>query len=218
MRELRLWRKERQLIDKLDSHQAKVIECVEKLIEALPEVIEGNREKTHEVRAEVRRLEREADRIARELEKDLSQRSIKRSDREDLLRLIFHFEAIADHAEAAADELHTVKFNFLEDPIRKSLIKFSKCVLDAARQLLEASRMFEKNNEAVIELGDRVSEYEEEADEERRRLMDIISSKEPDLTIWQFFSFNKLISSLENIADTAEDAANTLRTIAIARL
>ncbi len=218
MRELRLWRKERQLIDKLDSHQAKVIESVEKLITALPEVMEGNREKINEVRSEVRRLEREADRMARDLEKDLSQRAIKRSDREDLLRLIFHFEAIADHAEAAADELHTVKFDLLQDPIKKSLIRFSKFVLQAARQLLEAARMFEKNNQAVIELGDKVSEYEEEADEERRTLMDIISSKEPDLSIWQFFSFNKLISSLENIADTAEDAANTLRTIAIARL
>ena len=217
MRELRIWRKEKPVVSRVDSHLDTVVRCVSALIEAIPEIAAGDKRRTADARSEVFRLERDADLIARDLEQRLSRRSLNRVDREDLIRLVFHFEAIADHAEAAADELHRVSFERMEQPIKARFLVFVDLVGQTASKLHETGRQFENSNEAVVGLGDEVSQLENHTDEERRRLMDVISSEPPSLSLPEFFSFNRLISALENIADSCEDAANTLRIIAIAR-
>lgn len=218
MRELRVWRKEKGIISNLDSQIEKVMESVRALIDALPDIVRGDTEKISDVRSTVYRLKRESEGIAGELERQLLNRSLDKVDKGDLLRLVFHFKAIADHAEASADELHRVSFAKLSDPLKEAFLRFSDLVGQTAVQLQEASRRFERSNRDVVEMGEKVSFLENQTDEERRRLMDMIHSSAPPVSMPGFYSLMKLINSLENIADSSEEAANTLRVIAIARM
>ncbi len=206
-----------ETVDDFRRHIELICQCVEGVKNNIEALCNGEKEEIEKTSASVFTSERKADVIARDMMKKLSVGELRPKFREDLLRILFNLEQIGRFAEECAFETKIVDVSFLDQESKDLLKEMGNNSYKTVKELSKAIRELTYDLDLVVEYGNKVSEFEERGDDFRRKLMTRISEKgdKIDTNTANFFSTNRLIESLEEVADRAEDTADQIRVLAI---
>ena len=205
----------------LQSHVAKVAECVALLRPLFEALIGRDEERIKKLARKISRCESEADAIKNDIRDRLPRFLFMPAARSDLLVLLEVGDGIADAAEDVAGLLGirmiSVPESFREDLLRlvEHAVSSSEGVLaifDRLPDLLEGS-FRGKPVAAVFEEIRVVGEREHDADSAGHDLILKLYRHEEDFTKAEFIIWDKLIACLSRVSDLSEKVANRVRMI-----
>lgn len=208
-------RAENKAIAIAQDHAGVVSQAAKALRVMIEDWLEGRKDNLRNHFNKLGKLERDADRIKRELldELSISETMLRRSD---FFRLAMKTDDIADLCEATAWDLTGLENYQPEGKIRKQIEGLLNSIDTAVYNMRQAILFLEQNSDKAVELAMAVDEAEREADAVHRQFLQSLYSSTIDIKI--LLRLKDLTQHLEEIADAAEDAADAVRIIAIARV
>ncbi len=159
--------------------------------------------KTDEAEKEARRL----------VEKEVSEIGAILTNREDFIRLVNSIDKIADTAEGVAFRilgLAKARMKINKD-ILNSMSKLGEVVLQTVTKLREALLAVTLNSDTFMQKTKETEDSERQVDELYRNLDLVILQS--DMKVGQLLLVREIVSMLEDIADRAEESAETLRVL-----
>lgn len=136
---------------------------------------------------------------------------------EQFLELLEKIDDMADHAKDAS--IAATEIN-LQTPVFHSLLESQDSlysiideVANSARALKTAIESLSQGSDPVIEAILEVRKYEKLADTIREKLVKSLYARKLDIDLLTLLQIKELISSVDLIADSAEDSAETLLAI-----
>ncbi len=195
-------------------HASIVLQAAKALRVMIEDWMEGRKEERRDHFNKLAKLEREADQIKRTLldELSISETMLRRSD---YFRLVMRTDDIADLCEASAWDLSGLEQFQPDEKTRKHFTAMLDPLSDAVYKMRQAIMFLEQNSDKAVEFATQVDLAEREADSAHRSFTQFLYRSKFEITV--LLRLKDLGQHLEEIADAAEDAADAVRIIAIAR-
>ncbi|WXG47674.1 MAG: DUF47 family protein [Candidatus Atabeyarchaeum deiterrae] len=205
---------EQKAIDIAQDHCRKIVSVVKELSLLYDDWVEGDYKEAEERLDRISRIESDANELKHELLDQLS-KATTMVNREDLMRLALVVDEIADVAEGTGFRILAIQDWKPDINLRKEMQLLVEKLIMATDKLRLSIFMLTQNPSKAIELADEVDALEKEADIVQRRIgrSSYMSKMEPRTLIM----LKELIAHFEEMADTAERAADAIRIVAMSR-
>lgn len=196
-------------------HAGIVLQAAKELRVMIEDWMDGRKERQRDHFNKLAKLERKADNIKRSLldELSISETMLRRSD---YFRLVMRTDDIADLCEASAWDLSGLEEFQPDSKTRKHFKALLDALSDAVYKMRQAILFLEQNSNKAVELAMQVDLAEREADAAHRSFTQFLYGSNLEVPV--LLRLKDLGQHLEEIADAAEDAADAVRIIAIARV
>ncbi len=207
-------RAENKAIGIAQDHAAVVLQAAKTLRMMIEDWMEGQKERQKDLFNKLADLERQADSIKRSLldELSISETMLRRSD---YFRLAMTMDDIADICEATAWDLAGLEDYKPNSQLKKQIKTMLDSIDDAVYKMRQAILLLSQNSSKAIELAMEVDAAERAVDEGHRKILQELYKSNLDVLV--LLRLKDLTQHLEEIADAAEDAADAIRIIAVAR-
>lgn len=208
-------RAENKAIAIAQDHAGIVLQAAKALQIMIEDWMEGRKDRHKEHFNKLAKLEREADSIKRTIIDELSitETMLRRSD---YFRLVMRTDDIADLCEASAWDLSGLEEYQPDAKTREHFRNMLSALYDAVYKMRQAIMFLEQNSDKAVELAMEVDAAEREADSAHRNFTQFLYKSSFDIKV--LLRLKDLGQHLEEIADAAEDAADAVRIVAIARV
>lgn len=203
----------------LQSHMAKVAQCVQKINDVVEAVQQGDHARVEKIANEISQLEHEADQLKHDIQQHLTRSYFLPVDRGALQEILAIQDSIADKAENIG-VLFTLKpiqmIDALKDDFRAFLDKNLQA-FESVRQIIDQLDELVETGfgggeaEKVLRMVDTVARQEYEADLIQRRLLKAVFAHEDELSMGDFFLWNRLFKQVSELSNLAERLANRVR-------
>ena len=203
----------------LQLHLDKISDCIEAAVAFLERIRRGDTSGLGEEAREISKLEHKADLVKNDIRNNLPRGLFMAMDRSQLLEILSLQDAIADQGEdiAVLMSIRPVKIiEGLSQPLKEYIdgnLKAFHQVKNVMRELdaliesgfggVEANRV-----DAMIE---EVAHTEHECDIMQRKLMKQVLDHENELTVGDFFIWQRLLREIAGISNLSEKLANRVR-------
>lgn len=189
----------------------KVVDVTRKIPQLVEQFSIGDKEQARQLFSEIRKGEEEVLAARRMVSQELAEIGAILISREDFLRFTNLSSEIADFSEGIAYYLiEIIENNWkVPDDIRKELLKLSEAVFDAVLKLRETMMVLSYGSAKTLEKAKDVEIAERTVDDIYRSLSIKVLSSKLDLPV--LLLLRDILQLLENSADKAEDAADTVR-------
>jgi hypothetical protein len=203
----------------LQLHLDKVADCVEATFSLLERIREGEDPNVEETAREISKLEHKADLVKNDIRNNLPRGLFLAIDRSQLLEILSLQDSIADKAEdiGILMSLRTAKMlDSLVEPFGE-YIKGNKDAFHKARDVMrELDALIESGfggveATRVVEMVDGVAEAEHNCDIMQRKLMKQVLDHEDELSVGNFFVWQRLLHEIAGISNYSEKLANRIR-------
>ncbi|MFX0169005.1 MAG: DUF47 domain-containing protein [Candidatus Hodarchaeota archaeon] len=208
-------RAENKAIAIAQDHAGIVLQAAKALQVMIVDWMEGRKNRHRDHFNKLAHLERQADNIKRTILDELSvtETMLRRSD---YFRLIMRTDDIADLCEASAWDLSGLEEYQPDAKTREHFNNMLSALYDAVYKMRQAILFLEQNSDKAVELAMEVDSAERDADAAHRKFTQFLYKSNLDISV--LLRLKDLGQHLEEIADAAEDAADAVRIIAIARV
>ncbi|MFX1337215.1 MAG: DUF47 domain-containing protein [Promethearchaeota archaeon] len=215
-------RNEQSVINKTLIHMQKILEVVVEFEKGLSFYIEEkNLELAIKVFHRVTELEHQADGIRRNILTLISKAEISMTIRENLVHLTQRIDDIANATNACARillYLNHSDFLNLEKEVHSKILQIARITVEAVKKVNKMVNEILKIGEAEIQkLGVDVNILEHKCDELRFDINKILVSNRPDINPFSAIEIHNFISILEAISDNAEDVADYIIMLTVAK-
>lgn len=206
----------------LHRHLLKVIECVNQLKPLVEAFVDQDFKRVNEIAERISKLEHEADIIKNNIREHLPKTMFMPVDRCDILLFLKEQDVIADRAEDLARMLE-VRETKLPVELKEDILKFTNKVIEtvtalevAASELNEVMETsFSKHETSkMLKLIQEIDKKEWEADKLVLKLLKKLFDVENKLDPVSVLHLERLIHTLDSVADHAENAGDRLRAMA----
>lgn len=203
----------------LQSHMARVAECVHKMSDLYEAYRVGDQSKVEALADEISNLEHLADLEKNEIRNNLPKGIFLAVNRADLLDILSLQDTIADKAEDIAFLLTLKKMDpikELDEDLRAFIDKnietvdYAHSVLKQMDELLETS-FGGKEADLVVQMVERVALLEHEADKLQAILLKKMFRMEDKLPYTSFYLWMTILKTTAALSNTAEKLANKVR-------
>ncbi len=196
-------------------HSSVVLQAAKALRVMIEDWMDGHKERHKDHFNKLAKLERKADSIKRTLldELSVSETMLRRSD---YFRLVMRTDDIADLCEASAWDLSGLEEFKPDAKTRKHFTALLDALNDAVFKMRQSIMFLEQNSDKAVEFAMQVDLAERDADSAHRGFTQFLYRSNLEVTV--LLRLKDLGQHLEEIADAAEDAADAVRIIAIARV
>ncbi len=203
----------------LQLHLDKVADCVEAAFSLLERIREGEDPNVEETAREISKLEHKADLVKNDIRNNLPRGLFLAIDRSQLLEILSLQDSIADKAEdiGILMSLRTAKMlDSLVEPFGE-YIKGNKDAFHKARDVMrELDALIESGfggveATRVVQMVDAVAESEHNCDIMQRKLMKQVLDHEDELSVGNFFVWQRLLHEIAGISNYSEKLANRVR-------
>lgn len=196
-------------------HAGVVLQAAKALRVMIEDWMEGKRGRHRDHFNKLAKLERKADSIKRVILDELSvaETMLRRSD---YFRLVMRTDDIADLCEASAWDLSGLEEFQPDKETRGHFKAMLDALSDAVSKMRQAILFLEQNSDKAVEMAMEVDSAERDADAAHRKFGQFLYQSDLDIKV--LLRLKDLGQHLEEIADAAEDAADAVRIIAIARV
>jgi predicted phosphate transport protein (TIGR00153 family) len=174
---------------------------------------EEDLKKLEEIYSQVLKTDESGKEARRLVEKEVSEIGAILTNREDFIRLVNSIDKIADTAEGVAFRilgLAKARMKINKD-ILNSMLKLGEVVLQTVTKLREALLAVTLNSDTFMQKTKETEDSERQVDELYRNLDLVILQS--DMKVGQLLLVREIVSMLEDIADRAEESAETLRVL-----
>ncbi len=203
----------------LQSHMAKVAQCVQRIGDIVEAVMRADHAEVERIAEHISQLEHEADQLKHDIQHHLPRSLFLPVDRAALQEILSIQDSIADKAENIG-VLLTLKpltmIEALKDDFKaflaKNLEAFEsvRLIVDQLDELVE-SGFGGGEAEKVLKMVDTVARQEYEADLIQRRLLKAVFAHEAELSVGDFFLWNRLFKQVSELSNLSERLANRVR-------
>ncbi|TRO49422.1 DUF47 family protein [Candidatus Bathyarchaeota archaeon] len=204
-------RVKRRALTACQDNLRKVVDVTRKIPQLVEQFSTGDKEQARQLFSEIRKGEEEVIAARRMVSQELAEIGAILISREDFLRFTNLSSEIADFSEGIAYYLiEIIENNWkVPDDIKKELLKLSEAVFEAVLKLRETMMVLSYGSTKTLEKAKDVEIAERAVDDIYRALsIKVLSSK---LDIPVVLLLRDILQLLENSADKAEDAADTVR-------
>ncbi len=174
---------------------------------------EEDLKKLEEIYSQVLKTDEAGKEARRLVEKEVSEIGAILTNREDFIRLVNSIDKIADTAEGVAFRilgLAKARMKINKDMLN-SMLKLGEVVLQTVTKLREALLAVTLNSDTFMQKTKETEDSERQVDELYRNLDLVILQS--DMKVGQLLLVREIVSMLEDIADRAEESAETLRVL-----
>jgi predicted phosphate transport protein (TIGR00153 family) len=174
---------------------------------------EEDLKKLEEIYSQVLKTDEAGKEARRLVEKEVSEIGAILTNREDFIRLVNSIDKIADTAEGVAFRilgLAKARMKINKD-ILNSMLKLGEVVLQTVTKLRESLLAVTLNSDTFMQKTKETEDSERQVDELYRNLDLVILQS--DMKVGQLLLVREIVSMLEDIADRAEESAETLRVL-----
>jgi len=204
-------RVKRRALNICQEHLRKVLDVARKTPQIFDCFINNDKAKTKQLFNEIRSAEDDVDSARRMVSRELAEIGAILLSREDFLRFTNLASEIADFCEGIAFRILEIMEHGWNVPmdIKKDLLKLSDAVLDAVLKLRETMMVLTYGSSKAMEKAREVENAERVVDELYRDVeIKLLSAK---LEIPALILLRDVLQLLEDSADKAEDAADTVQ-------
>jgi len=205
-------REESKVMVLIEEHLSKVEESLQSMLSGLESYLQGSVDGAESATSMTQRIESEADDIRRNIADLLHRGAFLPLFREDVMELVGMVDKIASHAQDCSGFI-TIQCPEIPTALKEDFLRIAQRSVASLSPLCEGvtklSEDFSITREKVTEIHDIESEVDELDWELSRR---IFSS---DLDLAHKMHLKHLVDVIENISDTAEDAAEVLETLVV---
>ena len=203
----------------LQLHLDKVADCVEAAISLLSQIAEGNQENIEEAAREISKLEHKADLVKNDIRNNLPRGLFLAIDRGQLLEMLSLQDSIADKAEDIGILMSLRKAKMLKDIVDpfKEFVEGNRGAFHKAKEVMrELDALIESGfggTEAtrVDQMVDAVAQAEHECDIMQRKLMKQVLDHEDEMSVGDFFVWQRLLHEIAGLSNYSEKLANRVR-------
>ena len=209
---------EKRILEECIPHIEKVSEVAKSLRNMVGNLIRNGEEAARRSYEEVFRAEREADAAKKSLLDRVSREVLQPIDREFVIRLVLRTDDIADYAKASARRI-LVMLNLrlsLGRDLLEILETMSSKLSEASELLVEAVGVLPRNPHRALEIAEKIERIEEEVDDVRMRALELTFRRCREKSADWCLLAKDIVDSIENSVDRCEDAADIVRSIAMA--
>jgi uncharacterized protein len=206
-------RVKRRALNACQDNLRKVVDVTRKIPQLIEQFSTGDKQQARQLFNEIRQGEEEVLKARRMVSQELAEIGAILISREDFLRFKNLSSEIADFSEGIAYYLiEIMEHNWkVSDDIRKELLKLSEAVFEAVLKLRETMMVLSYGPAKTLEKAKDVEIAERTVDDIYRALSIKVLSSKIDLPV--LLLLRDILQLLENSADKAEDAADTVRTL-----
>ena len=203
----------------LQLHLDKISDCVEAAVSLIERIRTGEEFDIGEAARAISKLEHKADLVKNDIRNNLPRGLFMAIDRGQLLEILSLQDSIADQGEdiAVLMSIRPVKIiNALSEPLKEyiegNLLAFHK-VKEVIREIdvLIESGFGGAEANRVDGMIQSVAEAEHECDIMQRKLMKAVLDHENDLSVGDFFVWQRLLHEIAGISNYSEKLANRVR-------
>lgn len=215
-------RNEESAINKTLVHMQKVLESVVEYEKGLAFLIEEkNVDLALKVFFRVNELEDQADGIRRNILKMLSKAELSSTIRENLIHLAKRIDDIANATNASARILiymNQTDFMKLDEEVHKKILDMAHISVEAVKKLnIMVNALMSGNGAEIQKLGAEVNALEHQVDELRFAVNRILVSNTQNINPFSAIEIHNCIGALETISDNAEDVADYIIMLTVAK-
>jgi predicted phosphate transport protein (TIGR00153 family) len=203
----------RRALSACQDNLRKVVDVTRKIPQLVEQFSNGDKDQARQLVSEIRMGEEEVIKARRMVSQELAEIGAILISREDFLRFTNLSSEIADFSEGIAYYIiEIMEHNWkVPDDIRKELLKLSEAVFEAVLKLRETMMVLSYGPQKTLEKAKDVEIAERTVDDIYRALQIKVLSSKLDLPV--LLLLRDVLQLLENSADKAEDAADTVRTL-----
>ncbi|HDI74551.1 MAG TPA: DUF47 family protein [Thermoprotei archaeon] len=215
----RLDRAEDKMLKLVIDHADYCRKCVKSLAEAIFCLSQGERSGIEELLREVHRAEEQADEVRRRVIEEVAKGVVPPLSREDFIRLVERVDMVADWARNAARilEVELIQDTLAEDNFSNILYRMVSLISSCVEVMERAIEMAVEDFDECLKLLHRVEEIEEEVDSLYVKSLEALCSMRATRPTYSLLA-ERLVETLENICDAAEDAGDVLKVIIVRAL
>ena len=204
-------RVKRRALTACQDNLRKVVDVTRKIPQLFVHFSADNKDQARQLFTEIRKGEEEVIKARRMVSEELAEIGAILISREDFLRFTNLSSEIADFSEGIAYYLiEIIEHNWkVPEDIKKDLLKLSEAVFDAVLKLRETMMVLSYGSTKTLEQAKDVEIAERIVDDLYRALSIKVLSSRLDLPV--LLLLRDILQLLENSADKAEDAADTVR-------
>jgi len=216
-------RNEESAINKTLVHMQKVLECVVEYEKAVSYLLgEKNIDLALKVFFRVDELEHQADGIRRNILNMISKAEITPTIRGNLIRLTQRIDDIANAANASARIFIYMNHNdFLNlgEEIHSKFLEMTKISVDTVKKVnIMVNKLLKVGEKELYLLGEEINILEHKCDDLRHGINRLLVSNNRDVNPFSAIEIHNCISSLEAVTDNAEDVADYIIMLTVAKM
>lgn len=196
-------------------HTGLVCEAARRVELAVHAFINGDIEAVNKLVREAKMIERKADEIKREIMLRLSMGVLEAPDRADFLRLTELVDDVAGYIVGAGRRLALLDPKDFPREIRKHFATFSKGVTKIANLVKQAIEALRINVEEALRIVEEIEKLETDMDDHYHEISSEIIKLSDKFGTPTLLTVRDFINLIEFAIDTAEDAGDHVRMIAI---
>ncbi|MFX1365367.1 MAG: DUF47 domain-containing protein [Promethearchaeota archaeon] len=203
-------------------HTQKVLECIVEFDKGLSFLIEEkNIDLALKVFFRVDELEHQADGIRRNILNMLSQAELPSKIRENLIHLVKRIDDIANTANASSRILISMNhkdFMSLGEDIHRNILDISRISVEAVKKVnLMVNELLKAEEEKIQQIGQEVNILEHQCDEKNYAISRSLVSNNIEINPFSAIVIYNCISAMEAISDNAEDVADYIIMLTVAK-
>ncbi|MFX1384833.1 MAG: DUF47 domain-containing protein [Promethearchaeota archaeon] len=203
-------------------HTQKVLECIVEFDKGLSFLLEEkNVDLAIKVFFRVDELEHQADGIRRKILNMISQVELPSKIRENLMHLVKRIDDIANAANACSRILISMNhrdFMSLGEDIHRNILFISKNSVEAVKKVnLMVNELLNTEEPNIQELGEQVNFLEHECDEKNYAISRSLVLNNQTINPFSAIVIHNCISTMEAISDNAEDVADYIIMLTLAK-
>jgi len=161
--------------------------------------------------------ENKADALQRSIENDMIVHSILPQQRSDMVKLLWQLDEIIDTAKGSLFEFY-IEMPHIPASLVDDFISLSEVSANAAEELVPAARAFFRQPDQVREKLLKVYFFEKETDKAAFQLKKKVFHEMNELSLAEKAHLRYITHHIENISDTAQDAADLLESMAMRQI
>lgn len=185
--------------------------------EGIKAYVNGDRNAFQNHLAKIDDLEGKADRLQRSIENDMIVHSILPQQRSEMVKLLWQLDEIIDTAKKSLNEFY-VEMPHIPSSISHEFISLAEVSGNSAEELIPAARAFFREPHLVREKLIKVYFFERETDKAAFQMRKKVFHEMNDLSLAEKAHIRYITHHIENISDSAQDAADLLASMAIRQM
>jgi len=210
-------RRKSKVLELADREMTLAIDTVTQLQKSIAAAQEGNKK---EAKASIDRLsliEHEIDELRRTVFEELTRGSLPSKDREDIMHLVKRLDVMADHVKDSARSVLVLLEAKVVKDVWKKLAEMASDLVTIATTLRKAIEKLGTSPPEAMELAKSIDAIEGQVDEKYVEVKALLLQNSEKMNAATLLFLKDLVESMECVADCADDTADYVRILAVAR-
>lgn len=193
------------------------IDTVTELEKAISAFSKGKREEVREWIDKLFPTEEEIDNLRRAIFEELTRGNLPPKDREDIMHLVKRLDVMADHVKDSARSVLTLVDSEIPEEIWSVYVDMARNLVDCANTLRASIEKLGSDPVEARALSQKVDIFEGKVDKNYLKVKGLFIKYGNTVDPGVLLNLKDLVESMECVADSADDTADYVRILTVAR-